>query len=337
MSILVLGASGFIGGAILDRLRTMSVDARALTRDPAAADPQTLLGDLGDPTSIADAARGCTHVVHAAGLVSPDAHPRALKWTHVAGMENVLNACRHAGVRRMVYISCTDVTLANHDRIHWDELKPVPGKPFGARAQSLQLAEDLALSASDAELETVALRPAWVWGPGDTSRLPGLCKEALDGGVRLVGSGKNYLATTYIDHVVDAAVAALEAERAPGRAFHIIDPVFQDARDFFSALSSALDMPAPRDGKPFAIAWPLARMQKRGAAQLLQRGKSTLFDFSGACGALEYDPGVTLEQGLDALRAWVEQRGGLAAVAALARPPAGPDVVDAQVSAAGGD
>ena len=134
-----------------------------------------------------------------------------------------------------------------------------------------------------------------------------------------------------------AVVAALDAADAPGRAYHVIDPVFQHARDFFFALSEALDLPRPRDGAPFAIAWPIARVRGQGAVDLLQRGKSTLFDFSQACGKLSYDPKVSLEDGLAALAAWVEAQGGAKAVAAMRKPPPGASVVDAQVAAAGGD
>jgi len=333
--VLVLGATGFIGGAIARRLVAEGHEVRALCRDPERFDGDARPGDLGDPRSIADAADGCSHVINAAGIVSPEAHERALRWTHVAGMENLLNACQHAGVERLVHVTCTDVTLANHDRMHWDELKPVPGEPYGARAKSLQLAEDLLLSATG--VKTVSIRAGWVWGPGDTSRLPGLLAEALDGGIRLVGSGRSYLSTTYIDHVVDAVVAALTAEDATGRAFHVIDPTFQHARDFFGALSEALELPRPKETSPFAIAWPMARLRGGDAVWLLQRGKDTLFDFSAACGKLAYDPQVSLEDGLTALADWVEARGGAEAVAKLRRPPPDASSVDAQVEAAGGD
>jgi nucleoside-diphosphate-sugar epimerase len=348
MKLLVLGATGFIGGAIAERALARGDELGVLVREPSrgeawkARGAAPFLGDLGDPVSIAEAAEGADVVVNAAGLVSPRAAPRALRWTHVAGTENLVNACKHVGVGRLVHVSCTDATLGNVDRVHWDETRPLPGEPFGERARTLQLAEALATSAAGPDLEVVVLRGAWVWGPGDTSRLPGLCREGLSGGPRLVGDGRTYLATTYIDHLVDAVFAAAAREDVSGQVFQVVDPTFQHARDFFGALSEALGLSAPRSGPPFAVAWPVARLSGRGTgglspAEMLQRGRSTLFDFNAAIGKLGYDPQVDLDEGLRALAAWVESEGGPAAVAALEKPPPSAASVDAQVEAAGGD
>lgn len=347
MLILVLGATGFIGGAIARRLlergdtvRVLAHRADADALEALGAEP--FHGGLGDPSAMAIAAEGVEFVVNAAGIVSPQAAPRALRWTHVAGTENVVNACKHADVRRLVHISCTDVTLGNVDRVHWDEGRPLPGRPFGERARALQLGEEIAISASCGELEVTALRPAWVWGPGDTSRLPALCREGRSGGIRLVGDGTTFLATTYIDHLVDAAMSALSAPDAVGRTFHVVDPVFQHAREHFGALSEALGLPPPRRGPPFAVSWPIARMAGRAPGglapeALLQRGRSTLFDFNIAIGKLSYEPNVTIEQGMEATARWVEAQGGPDAVAQLERPAPDARSVDAQVHAAGGD
>ncbi len=348
MRALVIGASGFIGGAIARRLLAEGVFVRALVRDDATAEAwealgaETARGDLGDPSAIAAAAESITHVVCAAGITSCRAAPRALRWTHVAGAENLVMACKHAEVTRLVYVTCTDVGLTNEDRVHWDENRAPAERAFGDRARSLQLGEELLLGTAGPELEAVSLRAAWTWGPGDTSRLPGLLDEARRGGVRLVGDGRTYLATTYIDHLVDAAFAALTASDAAGRPFHVVDPVFQHARDFFTALSEALSLPAPRSSAPMAVAWPMARLRGQGAGgltpdEMLQRGRSTLFDFSAACGKLAYDPQVGFDEGLRRLAAWVEERGGVDAVAALQKAPPSAASVDAQVSAAGGD
>jgi len=343
MTVLLVGASGFIGSTIGALLGEAGYRVRELVRSERdLGGDRAVLGDLGDPQSIADAAEGCSHVINAAGIASCRAHPRALKWTHVAGAENLVNACKHAGVRRLVHVTCTDVTLGNLDRVHWDEGKTLPDAAYGHRARSLQLGEELVLSTAGGELETLSLRAAWVWGPNDTSRLPGLMQEALDGGIQLVGDGSTYFATTYVRSLAEAAVAALEAEDAGGRAYHVVDPVFQHARDFFGALSTALDLPGPRTSAPLSLALPLARLRGKGPGglqpdEMLQRGRSTLFDLSAASGKLGFEPTVSFDDGLAATRAWVDLQGGPAGVAKLGRTPPDAASVDAQVEAAGGD
>ncbi|MGE0788569.1 MAG: NAD-dependent epimerase/dehydratase family protein [Sandaracinaceae bacterium] len=346
MKVVVLGASGFIGGAVVRSLIDAGHTVRAAARDPEELDlpehAERARAELGDPTSIADAASGMDVVVCAAGIVSPRAAKRALTWTHVAGAENLVNACKHAEVRRLVHVTCTDVTLHAGDRIHWDEDRPTTGYAFGDRARSLQLGEELILSTSGPELEAVSIRASWVWGPGDTSRLPGLLREARSGGIQLVGDGRTYFATTYIDHLAEAILAGLDAENAAGRPYHVVDPTFQHARDFFFALSEALGLPRPKESAPFSVSWPLARLRGKGPGgltpdEMLQRGKSTLFDFSAACGKLAYDPKVSMEDGLRALAEWITAQGGIDAVASMEKQPPAAESVEAQVRAAGGD
>lgn len=341
VKVLVLGASGFIGQAVARRLVARGDEVTLLSRSPEFALPgaRTLQGELGDPHSIARAAEGVDAVVHAAGIVSARAAPRALRWTHIAGTENVLNACRHAKVRRLVYIGCSDVSLTNADRMHWDERRHLP-RPFGERARTLALAEEIALSA---ELDVIALRPAWVWGPGDTSRLPSFCREALtEGGVALCGDGDSFLATVYIDNLVDVVLQSLEAEDADARAYYVADPEVMHVREVFRLWSEAAGLPPPKSGPPRWLSWPLAALRGRGPAGLapedvLLRTRSTLFDVNAAIGKLGFDPKVTMEQGLRALRKWVEEQGGPEAIAAREKAPADARSVDAQVALAGGD
>ncbi len=347
VNVLVLGASGFIGGAVAARLLERGDSVSVLVRDDAAAEAwetrgaRVHRGELGDPRSIASAAEGASCVVHAAGIVSPRAAPRALRWTHVAGTENVVNACRHAGVERLVYVGCADLTLNNGDRVHWDEGRQLTRQPFGERARTLALAEEIAISAS--ELEVVGLRPAWVWGPGDTSRLPALCREALaEGGLRLAGDGETFLSAIYIDNLVDVIVSALKAQDAAGRTFYVADPEVLHVRELFRLWSEAIGLPPPRGGAPLWLTWPLVSLRGEApggisADELLARARSTLFDVNAAIGKLGFEPKVTVEQGMRALAAWVQERGGAKAIAALEKRPPDARSVDAQVAAAGGD
>lgn len=345
--VLVLGASGFIGGAVARRLIARGDEVRVLVRDDAqgevwrARGAHVSLGTLGDPQSIARAADGVDAVVHAAGIVSPRAAPRALRWTHVAGAENVVNACVHARVRRLVMMSCADVTLVNADRVHWDERRPLSQTPFGERARTLALAEEIALAAAGPELDVVALRPAWVWGPGDTSRLPLLCREALaHGGIAVVG-GEPFVAAIYIENLVDAVLGALTAEDVTARAFYLADPEVLHARELFRLLSEAVGLPPPRTGPPLWLAWPIVSLGGSVgglcADEVLQRGRSTLFDVNAAIGKLGLESKVGVEAGMRALAAWAKEQGGPSALAARAKEPPDARSVDEQVTLAGGD
>jgi nucleoside-diphosphate-sugar epimerase len=337
MRIAVVGATGALGRATVARLRSRHEVVAVVRADPGDLDVEVREAPLGAPQRLAEAFARVHAVVHAAGIWSPRAAPRALRWVHVAGTENVVNAAVHAGVRRLVHVACADVTLHDGDRIHWAEGREPP-RPFGERARTLQLAEQVALTAGGGRLEPISLRPAWVWGPG-ASRMPGLAREAAAGGIQLHGPGRNLFASCYIDHAIDGVVGALEAgDEALGRAYYLDDGAFQDAVEFFGALSAALELPRPRRAPSGRLAFALAQLLGGGRPDVvLQRTRGTAFDLGEASGQLGFAPRVSREEGLAALKAWVKAQGGVAALAA--RPVAIPDAqsVDAQVHAAGGD
>ncbi len=347
MRVLITGASGFVGQAMARALRAAGHEVRGLTRDPTCAlapDVERMLGSIGDPTAIARAAAGCDAVVHAAGITSPRAPERVLRWVHVAGTENVLRAARYAGVRRVVHISCADVTLSRDDRMHWDELRVLPENPLGSFATSKLMADEIALSASDEGLEVTALRPALVWGPGDVQGLAQLQGELKRAGVILYDQGRNVLGTTHIDNLSQAALKALSAANAPGHAYYITDGEFLEARELYTRLLEALALPAKFDQRSLSKALLTARLAHKlglkralSEAQILRRAKSALFDLSSASRDLGYTPLLDLTTQLQGLADWVRAQGGLDAVAARVRPEPTPSDVDAQVMLAGGD
>jgi 2-alkyl-3-oxoalkanoate reductase len=346
MRVLVTGATGFVGRAVVQRLVAERHTVHALVRRPEAeADMRALgahpfEGTVGDPNEVAAAAAGCDAVVHAAAVTSHRAAPEALMWVNVAGTENVVEAARHEGCRRLVFISCADVTLTLRDRVHWNEDHDLSGHPVGAHARTKRMAEELVVGAATSSFCTVALRPALLWGPGDTITLPGLCAEASAGGVRLFGPGTNLVSTTYIDHLVDAVLAALTAQGVTARTYHVVDGEFLEAGEFYGALCQAAGLPAPRHGAPFPLAYARAWLRERfGSAgpwrtDVLRRARSTYLDHGRAVNELGYEPRVPFTEGMERVAAWVRDAGGPAAVAALARPPCTAEEVAAQIALA---
>jgi nucleoside-diphosphate-sugar epimerase len=288
--------------------------------------------DMADPNAIAAAIAGVEVVFHCATESSWHAAPDALGWINVAGTENVVNAARHVGARRLVQLSCADVSLADRDRVHWKETAPLGRQPLGALARSLLLAEELALQASDQRLSVIALRPAWLWGPGERRNLPELAREAQGGGIALCSTGEHLFSSAHIDNVVDALIAAGDSRAGSGLAVHVADPDFQTAAEFFGGLSRALGWPAPRRGiyrAAYALAW-LRRMRNAPGLwpeQVARRGRGSMLDCLQAVTVLDARPQRTVEEGLRALTSWASQLGGTAAIASMARvPPNGDEI-----------
>jgi nucleoside-diphosphate-sugar epimerase len=230
-------------------------------------------------------------------------------------------------VKRFVLLSCADVSLLNKDRLHWKENATLGEAPLGGLARSKLLAEELALHASNAALSVIAIRPAWLWGPGDHTNSPALCREAQAGGVRLFGSGDNLFSTTYIDNLVDALIAAALAKNADGQAFHVADAEVLTAGEFFGKLCAALGVAPPRRGI-YALAYTAAVLRQRTgmrgawAEDVVRRGRGILLDGLRAHQLLEYQPRTHVDAGMQALAVWAKQQGGPDALAKLARDAA---------------
>lgn len=350
MRVLVTGASGFIAAALCRALVEQGHDVVGLTREPKRA--RALLpsgvriepGGIAEPAFIARAAHGCDVLFQTAGITALSAPARVLRWVHVAGTENALRAARHAHVRRFIHLSCADVSLCNEDRMHWDEARVLAHPPVGDFARSKLMAEEIALAASDRELEVTAIRPALLWGPGDVNGLAALAGEARQGGARIYDGGRNILALTHIDNLMQACMTAMTAIDAPSRAYYITDGEFIDAREVLPKLLAAAGLPSKLHDQGLTSALFEARLKaklglgaKGADAQLLRRGKSALFDLSRARKDLDYTPRVEFASALAQLRAWIEGEGGIDAVIRRARPAPRASDVDAQVAAAGGD
>lgn len=333
MKALVTGATGFVGRALTLRLLEEGFQVHALVRDRERAGDleeagaELFLGSLCDPNQIALAAGSCELLFHCAGESSLRADPRVFEWINVAGTENVINAARHAGCNRVVHLSCADTTLINQDRLHWKEDRVFIEQPLGRCARSKRLAEELALTSSGTATEVTVIRSAWTWGPGERTMLPGLCQEAARGRVRLFGNGENLVATLYIDNLLDALLSAAKAPDAACNAYYITDGEYLDANEFIGMLCQSLGLGPPKKGffpLAYGLAWVRERLALPGpwTADVARRARSSLFDIARAVKDLDYEPRVSVEEGMRRLKAWAEQVGGPPAIARMAREPA---------------
>jgi len=331
-----------VGRAVLRRLLAEGQEVVALCREPTSAasleadGAEVFVADLSSPQRIKEAATGADVVVHTAALTPRRSSLRALGWVNVAGAENVLRASRAARVKRLVHISCADVTLNPKPRVGWNEDKALSHPPLGHYAQTKLAAEELMIGGGRHGLETMALRPAWLWGAGDLSVLPGLTQEVLDGGLGIVGRGERLLATTHVDNLAQAVLRAGLAPDARGGVYHVVDAEMVLAGDFLGDVARALGGETRSLGGIRRAMWSARWALRRGLPGLLPeevalRGLATSLDQQRVIRDLGYVPPVSMAEGMAKLRAWIDEEGGCEALAARRRAPGQDADVEAQI------
>ena len=218
VKVLLTGATGFIGAAILRRLSREDLSIRVLVRETSDrahlrnVDTEISVGDLGDKTSLRNALRDCDALIHTAAdyrLWTTD--PSSMIASNITGTANVLSAAGEAGVANIVYTS----SVAALGGATGDEpaTEATPSKledKIGTYKRSKFLAEQEALRLHRAQgLPVKIVNPSAPIGPGDIKPTPTgrLVVEAAKGKVpAYVDSGLNVV---HVDDVAEGHWLAL--------------------------------------------------------------------------------------------------------------------------------
>src|SRR5215217_6644659 len=170
----VTGGSGF-GGALVRRLVHDGWTVRALARaDGAAAavekaGAESVRGDLDQTAAMRAGADGADVFHHAAAKVEDFGDPADFERVTVQGTKNALAAAREAGVPRFVHVGTEAALMAGQPLVNVDETTPLRPDSPAPYPWSKAKAELAVRDANADGLETVVVRPRFVWGRGDTT------------------------------------------------------------------------------------------------------------------------------------------------------------------------
>ncbi|MFH7321191.1 NAD-dependent epimerase/dehydratase family protein [Desulfurivibrio sp. D14AmB] len=213
MKILVTGATGLVGGALLLHLLDSGHEVRAALRgDGGGVAPgcqPVRVGEIGPETAWGEALAGVEAVVHAAGCVhgggtkSEFAHRARCLAVNVDGTINLARQAVAAGVRRFVFVSTIKVNGEFSEKGRPFTAEDLP-RPVGAYALSKQAAETgLRRLAGESGLEVVIVRPPLVYGPGVKANFQTMMRW-LKWGVPLpFGAIDNRRSLVALDNLVD--------------------------------------------------------------------------------------------------------------------------------------
>jgi dihydroflavonol-4-reductase len=219
--ILVTGATGHIGNVLVRKLLDRGEKVRALiwrgedTTPLKNLDVEQVVGDVLDPDSLEHAMHGVETVYHLAGIISIMPGRNPLVWrVNVEGTRNVLEAARHASIRRLLYTSSIHAIAHAPHGVAMDEtLGFDQNNPYGEYDRSKATASLEVQKAAARDLDAVIVCPTGVIGPYDFrgSEMGEVIRSATEARTMLYVEG----AYDFVDvrDVADGMIAAVKRGR----------------------------------------------------------------------------------------------------------------------------
>ncbi|WP_345800488.1 NAD-dependent epimerase/dehydratase family protein [Microbacterium sp. AZCO] len=316
MTVLVTGASGFLGRAVAAELVARGHTVRSLQRRPSQVDGVTdVRGSVADPALIARAVDGATSVVHLAAKVSLTGTLQDFRAVNVEGTRSLIDAAERAGVTGFVYVSSPSVAHVGAALAGVGAEPASPRHAQGHYARTKAEAELLALARDSTGLQVVAIRPHLIWGPGDTQLIERIVERARRGRLPLLNGGTALIDTTYIDNAATGIVAALDRlPRAHGNAYVLTNGEPRPVGELMAGICRAAGVHPPRWSVPAGVALTAGTAIEKVWAVLPTRDEPPMtrflaqqlstahwFDQRETRRALDWSPTVSIDEGLDRL------------------------------------
>jgi farnesol dehydrogenase len=266
VKLLLVGATGFLGKHVAQRLAEAGHELRVVVRgssklDGLPAGAELVRGDVTDADSLKRAAHGCGALFHMAALVKMWVPERErFDEVNVSGFRNVLAAAKAAGAR-LVYTSSfiaigpTGAEAADETRIH-------PGDRYrNDYERSKALADALAREAAAAGDDIVMLYPGVVYGPGDMTDgnlVAQMVRDHMNGRLPgIIGPGDRLWSYAFVEDVAAGHVQALAKGRRGERYLLCGENVTMNA--LFERLHEVAGVRPPKTHIPYALAALMGR------------------------------------------------------------------------------
>lgn len=306
--ILVTGANGFVGNALVQRLAvdSPSVAVVAAVRRLDKSWPKGVhpiqVGDLLPKMDWGTVLQGVDVVVHCAGRVhviqdTATDSQEAYRQVNVTGTLNLASQAAQAGVRRFVFVSSIKVNgeVSAPDRPFTADDAPAPVDPYGV--SKMEAEQGLRELSARTGMDVVIVRPVLVYGPGVKANFASMMCWVASGIPLPLGGIHNARSMVALDNLVDLLMACLTHPAAAGHTFLVSDGEDISTTELLRRTAQAMGktarlLPVPASWLEFGA----AMLGKRAVAQRL-------------CGFLQVDieknlhllgwrPPITLDEGL---------------------------------------
>lgn len=331
MRILITGATGFVGGHLVEACQRKGWQVTALARpssDTAALQASGVAVVRCEPTDAAALRKAVTEtdvIVNCAAKIGDwGPHDEYIK-ANVDNLKILLDACKGQDLTRFIHLSSLGVYAAKHHH-GTDETTPAATSHRDGYSHSKALAEKLVLQYErDFGLPAVVLRPGFIYGPRDRTVMPRIINTLRNQAMRYPGAkGARALNTIFVRNLIDAIFLAIASDAAVGQIYNLTDGEFVSKRRFIEKIADAMSLPYPTLTPPFWLAWlvtwtsdRIAHLKKAKEApafnftRLKFMGLNLDFSIEKAKRELGYHPRVTFDDAMNETMAWYKSTAGV--------------------------
>lgn len=261
MKILVTGATGFIGKAIVRELKNQGHQVTALVRKTSKVEDlktqniPMITGDINNPESLRRAFEGQQAIVHTAAYVSDWGAKQDYIQGIYQGAQNVLEACVSSGVRRLIFFSSV-VVFGGVTDVPINEtfpLKPIVGWYTRAKIMAENLIQTYIQSK---QLDITIVHPPWVYGEGDRNFIPAMVK-GLRGGYMMFfrNGGRHAIEINYVGNIADAVAFMIDKPETYGERYILADDPKITFREFVNTIARKIGRPEVKISLPYPLAY----------------------------------------------------------------------------------
>lgn len=319
-TVLITGASGFLGTEFCRHWTTAGWKLRALAREtsgqPPAGVQSVRVRDAFDPAELAGALTGATtvlhlaamvHVARASGMERLDEFRRSnVEWTRA-----LLEASSRAGISEFIFVSSVKA-VGESNTFPWDE--STPSQPQDAYGLSKLEGERVVLAAGGkGKLKTAVLRIPLAYGPGARGNMLQLLRAVQNGFPLPLGAIHNQRSLLYSGNLVAAVEALLACSSCWGETYFVSDGSDLSTPDLIRTIARALGRPARLVSVPPSLLRLLGRAGGLIPPVLSSGAVSRLVDslavnISKISKATGYRPPFTPDQGFQVTAQWYQSR-----------------------------
>jgi nucleoside-diphosphate-sugar epimerase len=323
MKVLVTGASGFVGSELCRQLVNDGFEVRALYRDINKCveikdlDLELVQADIRERESLESVFKDIDIIFHIAALFRQAKNPDSVYYDiNVEGVRNVFDMAIKANVKKIIH--CSTVGVHSHI-INPPATEEEDYRPGDIYQETKAEGERLALKYfSEGKIKGAVIRPAMIWGPGDTRTLK-LFKGIANCKFPLIGTGKTLVHWILVSDLASAFISLAKADinneiyiisgeravelqymlKAIAREFNVKAPSFKIPAWPIQIIGSVVELIC----KPFGIEPPIYRRR----VDFFTKTRS--FDSSKASRDFGFKPKNSFEEEVNLIGNWYKEKG----------------------------